>query len=95
MNNKTHDPYDPYDHTTHSRAHLAQGGRIVVAELRWKIERISRDWTPRGEKPGRANLDGILGAGPLGDIAPFNRVQLAEAIRVCCGCRSLSEADRQ
>ena len=36
----------------------------------------------------------VLTPEELGDIDPFDRVQLAEVIRVCRQCRSLSEAGR-
>lgn len=76
-------------------ATLAQGGRITITEVGREIERLQRDWTPGGAASGRANLEGILTDQEIGDIDPFDRVQLAEVIRVCRECRSLSEAGRQ
>lgn len=75
-------------------ATLAPGGRITAAEVEREIDRLERDWRPRNQAPGREILTLVLTPEELGDIDPFDRVQLAEVIRVCRQCRSLSEAGR-
>lgn len=74
---------------------LASGGRITVAEVGREVERLRRDWGRPAHDPGRQFLELILSPEEIGDIDPFDRVQLAEVIRVCRECRSLSEAGRQ
>jgi transcriptional regulatory protein RtcR len=74
-------------------ATLSPRGRIDVEGVEAEIVRLKRLWT------GAANLeaDGIaslLGEEAAAAIDPFDRVQLAETIRVCRGSRSLSEAGR-
>ena len=40
-------------------------------------------------------LDDLLGELKLSELDPFDRVQLAEVVRVCRASRTLSEAGRQ
>ncbi|MGV3619174.1 MAG: sigma 54-interacting transcriptional regulator [Archangium sp.] len=61
---------------------LADGGRIDVGLVDEEISRLVTMW-------GSTADDG------LGELDPFDRVQLAEVIRVCAKSRSLSEAGRE
>ncbi|MFT3978383.1 MAG: hypothetical protein QM688_14935 [Sphingomonas bacterium] len=54
---------------------------------------IQRLWTGQSEAKGDI-LTRILPPEALAEIDPFDRVQLAETIRVCRASRSLSEAGR-
>jgi transcriptional regulatory protein RtcR len=75
-------------------ATLAPAGRITLDVVHAEIARLDPDTTP--SEPGDA--DDILRQ-TLGPAAAtldrFDRVQLAEVLRVCAGARSLSEAGRE
>ncbi len=58
-----------------------------------EIIRLRRLWTNSSDGDDEALIQ-LLGAEVLATIDPFDRVQLAEAIRVCRASRSLSEAGR-
>lgn len=75
-------------------ATLAPEGRIDETNVALEINRLERQWAAN-----EADRDGPLLAQVLGDTAasidPFDRVQLAEVIRICRACRSASEAGRK
>jgi transcriptional regulatory protein RtcR len=73
-------------------ATLAPSGRINEAGVADEIERLQRRWG--AGKPVLDDLAGLLGAGPLAEIDLFDRVQLAEVVRVCRASKSLSAAGR-
>jgi transcriptional regulatory protein RtcR len=73
-------------------ATLAPSGRINEAGVADEIERMQRRWG--AGKPVLDDLAGLLGAGPLAEIDLFDRVQLAEVVRVCRASKSLSAAGR-
>ena len=66
---------------------LADGGRIREHDVDREIERLQRSWRHR-------DADEVSSV--LGDVEldRFDRVQLAEVIRVCRASRSISEAGR-
>ncbi len=74
-------------------ATLAPEGRINEAIVAAEIDRLLQRWTP-----GDTGGDDVLLRTVLGDrlsqCDPFDRVQLAEVIRVCRTSRSASEAGR-
>lgn len=70
---------------------LGPRGRIDVDCVESEIARLKRLWAGTSEADLLASL---LGDQAAGRIDPFDRVQLAEAIRVCRASRSLSEAGR-
>jgi transcriptional regulatory protein RtcR len=75
-------------------ATFAPSGRIDVATVAAEQARLQRFWS--GAAPHQAaddELGRLLGEG-AGAIDPFDRVQLAEVIRICRRSRSLSEAGR-
>ena len=73
-------------------ATLAPGGRIDVESVAAEQERLVTGW--RSSEPlGSTPLQHLLGEG-LGDIDPFDQVQLAEVVRVCRASHSLSAAGR-
>ena len=89
---------------------LAEGGRITEADVEGEIVRLRRDWRRDGSFAGSSanGLDGahgpaaddellrdLLGDERLGALDRFDRVQLAEVVRVCRRTRSLSAAGRE
>ncbi len=76
-------------------ATLAPGGRIGRETVREEVERLQLSW--RGGEP-EASVDVLLrqvmGEEQLAATDRFDRVQLADVIRVCRRARSLSEAGR-
>ena len=73
-------------------ATFAPGGRIDVATVEGEKTRLRRLWSGGGSAPDA--LEGLLGGEALRDVDPFDRVQLAEVVRICRDSRSLSEAGR-
>ncbi|MBI2930961.1 MAG: sigma 54-interacting transcriptional regulator [Planctomycetes bacterium] len=74
-------------------ATLAPGGRISVREVEEELERLRTSW----ERPSAEEdelLVSIVGAERVSELDPFDRVQLAEVLRICRRSRSLSEAGR-
>lgn len=79
-------------------ATLAEAGRITVENVQEEIVRLRRLWAPQLGARDPASAAGVLEE-VLGQAASeldlFDRVQLAEVLRVCRDCRSLSEAGRR
>ncbi|MBN8527344.1 MAG: RNA repair transcriptional activator RtcR, partial [Planctomycetes bacterium] len=73
-------------------ATLATGGRIGEELVREEVARLSAQWRPQ-ENGGDDPLAGLPGLDP-GRLDRFDRVQLAEVVRICRASRSLSEAGR-
>lgn len=71
-------------------ATLSPRGRIDRDCVEAEIGRLQRLWAGAAESDG---LEALLGA-EAAAIDPFDRVQLAEVLRVCRASRSLSEAGR-
>lgn len=74
-------------------ATLSPKGRIDLDCVDAEIQRLKRLWSGQGEE-GDGLLAAVLAPDALAEIDPFDRVQLAETIRVCRRSRSLSEAGR-
>ncbi len=80
-------------------ATLAQGGRIDVGGVEREIGRLRHDWAGRGgvegdAPPGDALVIEALGVEGAADLDRFDRVQLADVLRVCKASKSLSDAGR-
>ncbi|MCU0683212.1 MAG: RNA repair transcriptional activator RtcR [Polyangiaceae bacterium] len=80
-------------------ATLARGGRISVEVVDEELGRLAALWAgaPGVAGPGagdEALLDGVLAPDALAGLDRFDRVQLAEVVRVCRRARSLSDAGR-
>ena len=75
-------------------ATFAPSGRIDVATVETEVQRLRRLWSGSGRASGDDVLEALCGLDALAGIDPFDRVQLAEAVRVCRRSRSLSEAGR-
>lgn len=75
-------------------ATLAPGGRITRQTVEEEIARLRRKWT-RTESDGTDDiLNEILGPDQAARLDLFDRVQLAEVLRVCRRVRTISEAGR-
>ena len=74
-------------------ATLCPKGRIDRDGVEAEIARLKRLWSGQ-RADGTGILTDILAPDALAEIDPFDRVQLAETIRVCRKSRSLSEAGR-
>jgi transcriptional regulatory protein RtcR len=74
-------------------ATLSPKGRIDLDCVEAEIVRLKRLWSGQTDD-GLGILTGVLDADALSAVDPFDRVQLAETIRVCRTSRSLSEAGR-
>ncbi|WP_182867900.1 RNA repair transcriptional activator RtcR [Stieleria mannarensis] len=77
-------------------ATLASGGRIGVEQVDEEIARLRHDWG-LGASDGadhHALLEDVLQPDQIDAIDHFDRVQLAEVIRVCRRSKSLSAAGR-
>jgi transcriptional regulatory protein RtcR len=88
---------------------LAVGGRITEEDVREELARLEADWRgtsapdaarDEGREDARAERDDellreLLGAERLAALDRFDRLQLAEVVRVCRRTRSLSAAGRE
>jgi transcriptional regulatory protein RtcR len=72
-------------------ATFAPGGRIDVVTVQAEKVRLQRLWSGAA---AAGPLEALLDAEALAAIDPFDRVQLAEVVRICRQSRSLSEAGR-
>jgi transcriptional regulatory protein RtcR len=75
-------------------ATLAAGGRITTAIVHDEVERLRRSWEPAGDEREDPLLEGLVASDKLAELDRFDRVQLAEVLRVCASSRSLSDAGR-
>jgi transcriptional regulatory protein RtcR len=74
-------------------ATLSPKGRIDLECVEAEIQRLRRLWSGQTDD-GAGLLAEILAPEALAEIDPFDRVQLAETVRICRMSRSLSEAGR-
>ena len=77
-------------------ATLAPGGRITKPVVDAEIDRLRERWrAPSRDDDDARVLQSVLGPDAVDDLDLFDRVQLAELVRVCRGARTLSDAGRQ
>jgi transcriptional regulatory protein RtcR len=77
-------------------ATLAAGGRITSDVVDDEIRRLRAGWRSiAGGESADVVLESTLPADSLDAIDPFDRVQLAEVIRVCRASQTLSDAGRR
>ena len=76
-------------------ATLSAGGRITVQIVDGEIDRLRSSWASAQQMPPGDDLDGVLNEAAQAELDLFDRVQLAEVLRVCRASRSLSDAGRQ
>jgi transcriptional regulatory protein RtcR len=78
-------------------ATLAAGGRITEEIVAGEISRLKQAWSGFvQEKPDADDtLAALLPAEALGELDLFDRMLLAEVVKVCRGSRSMAEAGRK
>lgn len=74
-------------------ATLALSGRVDVASVNAEIGRLQDLWSGQAIETDDG-LAALMGPEALTAVDPFDRVQLAETVRVCRQSRSLSDAGR-
>jgi transcriptional regulatory protein RtcR len=75
-------------------ATLAAGGRITVEIVDGEMNRLRSSWSMSSTDQSATELENVLDEATLSNIDPFDRVQLAEVVRVCRANHTLSEAGR-
>lgn len=75
-------------------ATFAQNGRITVTEVIFEIERLGKTWQAGSKDPSDALVEDILGADMVEHMDLFDRLQLAQVIKICRSEKSLSAAGR-
>jgi transcriptional regulatory protein RtcR len=76
-------------------ATLAGGGRITADVVDDEVQRLQIVWgDSSSDGIWMADLEQVMDADALQRLDLFDRVQLAEVVRVCRGARSLSDAGR-
>ncbi|RPJ87257.1 MAG: AAA family ATPase [Acidobacteria bacterium] len=75
-------------------ATLAAGGRITVPAVEDEIARLKSCWGERSTDSADRLLVEILGPERASRLDRFEQVQLAEVLRICRACKSLSQAGR-
>ena len=77
-------------------ATLAPGGRITTEIVDDEIRRLRSSWRAMDDDDqGGDVLEEMLTPEQLANIDEFDRLQLAEVVRVCRSCASLSDAGRR
>jgi transcriptional regulatory protein RtcR len=76
-------------------ATLAAGGRITTDIVDGEVDRLRSSWSLPASGPSNSDLNALLDESTLSELDPFDRVQLAEVVRVCRTSHTLSEAGRQ
>ena len=75
-------------------ATLSDGGRITVPLVREELDRLRASWQRPGSADGDDILARFLDEATVASLDLFDRVQLAEVLRVCTTAKSLSDAGR-
>ncbi len=75
-------------------ATLAPGAQISAKEVEAELARLQATWSEGQVSDDEALLRRQLGAEALAGLDRFDRVQLADVLRVCAEARSLSDAGR-
>ena len=76
-------------------ATFAAGGRVDATIVENEIARLQASWSHRDERTSAIDLASYCDDQVAATLDPFDRVQLAETIRICLASRSLSEAGRK
>lgn len=76
-------------------ATLAERGIITKAIVNEEIERLKYSWRSKETDKNLDLLNSTIGKDATSEIDLFDKVQLAEVIRVCMDSKSLSEAGRK
>ena len=73
---------------------LAKGGRIGVDDVEGELALLRSMWRSGDARAPVDIVAEVLGPARSAELDPFDRVQLAEVLRVCRSSRSLSDAGR-
>jgi transcriptional regulatory protein RtcR len=76
-------------------ATLSDNGRIDRSIVAEEVARLQRDWQAASTDPAAETLSLIFTPEEIAGIDRFDRVQLAEVVKVCSSAASLSDAGRQ
>lgn len=76
-------------------ATLAPMGRITVEVVEEEIQRLRNSWRDTDDDSGSSLLREVLGEESATELDSFDRVQLAEVVRVCRSVATLSGAGRK
>jgi transcriptional regulatory protein RtcR len=76
-------------------ATLARGGRITKDNVEEEIARLQTIWRGPGKDGKDDMVCEMLGSEATDQLDLFDRVQLAEVLKICRTCKSLSEAGRR
>ena len=76
-------------------ATLAPAGRITIEVVEDELERLRSSWRTEIADPGSSLLQAVLGVEKTAQLDFFDRVQLAEVLRICRNASTLSEAGRR
>lgn len=76
-------------------ATLAPGGRITLEVADEEIQRLEAAWRGTAPDEDRALVESVLGSESAAPLDHFDRVQLAEVLRICRQSPSLSAAGRR
>ena len=75
-------------------ATLAPGGRISTNVVDEELERLRRVWVSSSDSGNLEIPEKVIGQEKASKLDLFDKVQLAEVLRVCSKCRTMSEAGR-
>jgi len=76
-------------------ATLSPAGRITREVVSEEIGRLNKSWKKAVKNPAREIIYTIAGEDIYNSMDPFDRVQLAEVLKVCKESKNLSEAGRK
>jgi transcriptional regulatory protein RtcR len=76
-------------------ATLAPGGRITTEVVQGEISRLKVLWRNADIDNGKEFLNEVIGAGKAEQLDRFEKVQLADVLKVCKESKTMSEAGRK
>lgn len=76
-------------------ATLSRGGRITKANVEEEIARLQAMWRGPAKDAEEDIVNEMLGPETAGELDLFDRAQLAQVLKICRTCKSLSEAGRR
>ncbi|CAB1083716.1 transcriptional regulator [Alkalispirochaeta odontotermitis] len=74
---------------------LAPGGRITKEVVQEEIARLNLMWRAKTADNQNKILDAVIGTDRAGELDRFEKVQLADVLKVCKDSKSMSEAGRK
>ncbi|MBF0500849.1 MAG: sigma 54-interacting transcriptional regulator [Candidatus Riflebacteria bacterium] len=79
---------------------LAEGHRICMDDVKNEITRLESEWTSEDTRENYSDspmteITSLIGRQASSSLDLFDRIQLAEVIKICRKCKSLAEAGRK